>query len=94
MPSPLGLTTQPAWRNATGSVRDPWAALHACGLPTLPACGALLLQVDVTVNNILACINTKLLADYAAIDPRLSQLVRWCCCRTTCWLRSRTPCYR
>lgn len=33
-------------------------------------------QVDVTVNNMLACLNTKLLADYAAIDPRLSQLVR------------------
>lgn len=32
-------------------------------------------KVDVTVNNMLACINTKLLADYAAVDPRLSQLV-------------------
>ncbi len=32
-------------------------------------------KVDVTVNNILACINTKLLADYAAVDPRLAQLV-------------------
>lgn len=32
-------------------------------------------KVDVTVNNLLACVNTKLLADYAAIDPRLAQLV-------------------
>jgi DNA polymerase sigma len=32
-------------------------------------------KVDVTVNNTLACINTKMLADYAAIDPRLAQLV-------------------
>jgi len=32
-------------------------------------------KVDVTVNNTLACINTKLLADYCAIDPRLAQLV-------------------
>jgi hypothetical protein len=27
------------------------------------------------VNNVLACINTKLLADYCAIDPRLAPLV-------------------
>ena len=33
-------------------------------------------KVDVTVNNMLACINTKLLADYCAVDPRLAQLVR------------------
>eukprot|EP00887_Chlorella_sp_A99_P002114 scaffold21.g2114.t1 len=32
-------------------------------------------KVDVTVNNLLACVNTKLLADYATIDPRLAQLV-------------------
>lgn len=32
-------------------------------------------KVDVTVNNMLACVNTKLLADYCAIDPRLAQLV-------------------
>lgn len=33
------------------------------------------MQVDVTVNNRLAVTNTKLLADYAAIDGRLAQLV-------------------
>ena len=33
-------------------------------------------RVDITVNNTLACINTKLLADYSAVDPRLAQLVR------------------
>ena len=33
------------------------------------------LQVDVTVNNILAIVNTKLLKDYGAIDERLLQLV-------------------
>lgn len=32
-------------------------------------------KVDVTVNNTLACVNTKLLADYCAIDPRLAPLV-------------------
>jgi hypothetical protein len=32
-------------------------------------------QVDITVNNHLAVTNTKLLADYAAIDGRLAQLV-------------------
>ena len=32
-------------------------------------------QVDVTVNNMLACANTKLLADYCAIDGRLAPLV-------------------
>lgn len=32
-------------------------------------------QVDVTLNNHLAVVNTKLLTDYAAIDGRLSQLV-------------------
>ena len=37
--------------------------------PSLP------LQVDVTVNNILAIVNTKLLKDYGAIDGRLLQLV-------------------
>ncbi len=31
-------------------------------------------QVDVTLNNTLAIINTKLLADYCAIDGRLTQL--------------------
>ncbi len=33
------------------------------------------LQVDITVNNILAIVNTKLLKDYGAIDERLLQLV-------------------
>lgn len=33
------------------------------------------MQVDVTVNNILAIVNTKLLRDYAAVDDRLLQLV-------------------
>lgn len=32
-------------------------------------------KVDVTVNNMLACANTKLLADYCAIDGRLAPLV-------------------
>jgi hypothetical protein len=32
-------------------------------------------KVDVTINNTLACINTKLLADYCAVDPRLAKLV-------------------
>ncbi len=32
------------------------------------------LQVDITVNNILAIVNTKLLADYVSIDDRLLQL--------------------
>jgi hypothetical protein len=31
--------------------------------------------VDITVNNRLAVVNTKLLRDYAAIDPRLRNLV-------------------
>jgi hypothetical protein len=31
-------------------------------------------QVDITVNNILAIVNTKLLADYVSIDERLLQL--------------------
>lgn len=32
-------------------------------------------RVDITINNMLACANTKLLADYCAIDPRLAKLV-------------------
>ena len=32
-------------------------------------------QIDITVNNLLAVVNTKLLRDYAAIDGRLAQLV-------------------
>jgi predicted nucleotidyltransferase len=32
-------------------------------------------KVDITVNNTLACVNTKLLADYCKVDPRLAQLV-------------------
>lgn len=44
---------------------------HAALLPAL----AVPPQVDVTVNNMLACANTKLLADYCAIDGRLAPLV-------------------
>ncbi len=32
-------------------------------------------KADITVNNMLACTNTKLLRDYCSIDPRLRQLV-------------------
>jgi len=32
-------------------------------------------HVDITINNTLACLNTKLLADYCAIDERLPQMV-------------------
>ena len=32
-------------------------------------------QVDITINNTLACLNTKLIACYAAIDERVGQLV-------------------
>jgi DNA polymerase sigma len=32
-------------------------------------------KVDITVNNRLAVVNTKLLRDYAAVDPRLRALV-------------------
>ncbi len=32
-------------------------------------------QVDITINNTLACLNTKLIACYAALDERVSQLV-------------------
>jgi hypothetical protein len=32
-------------------------------------------KVDITVNNRLAVVNTKLLRDYAAVDPRLRSLV-------------------
>jgi DNA polymerase sigma len=39
---------------------------------TVPSTGT---KVDITVNNTLACINTKLLADYCKVDPRLAQLV-------------------
>lgn len=42
---------------------------HICNPALVP------LQVDVTTNNHLAVTNTKLLADYAAIDGRLAQLV-------------------
>eukprot|EP00891_Asterochloris_glomerata_P002806 jgi/Astpho2/2806/Aster-x0132 len=37
--------------------------------------GATGTKVDVTVNNILAIENTKLLKHYTALDPRLAQLV-------------------
>lgn len=39
---------------------------------TVPHTGT---KVDVTVNNTLAVINTKLLADYCKVDPRLAHLV-------------------
>ena len=39
---------------------------------TVPTTGT---KVDVTVNNTLAVINTKLLADYCKVDSRLAQLV-------------------
>lgn len=32
-------------------------------------------RVDITVNNMLAIVNTKLLRDYSRLDPRLQQLV-------------------
>jgi predicted nucleotidyltransferase len=32
-------------------------------------------RVDITINNSLACLNTKLIADYCSIDARLAQLV-------------------
>ncbi|KAK9809730.1 hypothetical protein WJX73_000583 [Symbiochloris irregularis] len=32
-------------------------------------------RIDLTVNNLLAIVNTKLLRDYSVIDPRLAQLV-------------------
>ena len=44
-------------------------------LATLHRLSLLTVQVDITVNNHLAVTNTKLLADYAAIDGRLAQLV-------------------
>jgi DNA polymerase sigma len=39
---------------------------------TCPSTGT---KIDLTVNNTLACINTKMIADYCQIDPRLAQLV-------------------
>lgn len=47
----------------------------ASSCPSAPPCSPRPAQVDVTVNNVLACINTKLLADYCAIDARLARLV-------------------
>lgn len=32
-------------------------------------------RIDVTINNMLACVNTRLLNAYANIDPRLRQIV-------------------
>ena len=43
------------------------------------------LQVDITVNNILAIVNTKLLADYVKLDERLLQL----CCIVKHWAKRR-----
>ena len=42
-------------------------------------------QVDITVNNILAIVNTKLLADYVKLDERLLQL----CCVVKHWAKRR-----
>lgn len=47
--------------------------------------------MDITVNNRLAVINTKLLRDYAAVDPRLRLLVllvkHWSVCLDRLWGR-------
>ncbi len=43
------------------------------------------MQVDITVNNILAIVNTKLLADYVKLDERLLQL----CCIIKHWAKRR-----
>lgn len=43
------------------------------------------MQVDITVNNILAIVNTKLLADYVKLDERLLQL----CCVVKHWAKRR-----
>ena len=43
------------------------------------------MQVDITVNNILAIVNTKLLADYVKLDERLLQL----CCIVKHWAKRR-----
>ncbi len=48
--------------------------MTAC-IQCIVAQSVLRLQVDITVNNILAIVNTKLLKDYGAIDERLLQLV-------------------
>jgi hypothetical protein len=57
------------------------AELHAWLVLSARVCGALscmhawrVLQVDITVNNMLAIVNTKLLADYGRLDERLTQL--------------------
>lgn len=42
-------------------------------------------KVDITVNNILAIVNTKLLADYVKLDERLLQL----CCVVKHWAKRR-----
>ncbi len=46
------------------------------------------MQVDITVNNILAIVNTKLLADYVKLDERLLQL----CCIVKHWAKRRQAC--
>ena len=51
------------------------------------------MQVDITVNNILAIVNTKLLADYVKLDERLLQL----CCIVKHWAKRRqvgSDCWR
>ncbi len=50
--------------------------------------GACAVQVDITVNNILAIVNTKLLADYVSIDERLLQL----CYVIKHWAKRRQVC--
>lgn len=54
-----------------------WRGEHSCGWPVALTEGGAHVhaQVDLTVNNLLALVNTKLLRDYAAIDERLVQLV-------------------
>lgn len=51
-------------------------------------CCACSVQVDITVNNILAIVNTKLLADYVSIDERLLQL----CYVIKHWAKRRQVC--
>lgn len=57
--------------------RIDWARSRVSGRdgPVAVAAGRAGTKADITVNNMLATVNTKLLRDYAAIDPRLRQLV-------------------
>ena len=62
-------------------------------MPTVPA--AARCQVDITVNNILAIVNTKLLADYGRLDERLTQLAyvikHWAKRRQVCFASTLPP---